>query len=352
MNLFGQSNSPQGPGDPVSGAPDASAPVPLPPEVVIILPVRNAVLFPGLIAPLSIGRPKSVAAVQQAVREERPIGIVIQRDAEVADPGPDDLHRVGTVANIVRYMTAPDGSHHIVCQGVQRMRVLDYLPGTPVLAARVLHIPEPATGGPEIEARFLHLQSQAVEALQLLPQAPQELIAALQATTSPAQLADLAAAYMDVPPSDKQVILETLDLAARMDKVSRLLAGRIEVLRISREIGQQTKAAFDERQREAVLREQMAAIQRQLGEGEGKAQEVAELSEAITKAGMPPEVEEQARKELRRYERTPEAAAESGMIRTYLDTLVDLPWQLPKEKPIDIAEARRILDADHYGLEK
>src|SRR3954471_6232136 len=157
MNLFGQSNSPQGPGGPVSGAPDASAPVPLPPDVVIILPDRNAVLFPGLIAPLSIGRPKSVAAVQQAVREERPIGIVMQRDPEVADPGPDDLHRVGTVANVVRYMTAPDGSHHIVCQGVQRMRVLHYLAGPPVLAARVLHIPESEARGPEIEARFLHL---------------------------------------------------------------------------------------------------------------------------------------------------------------------------------------------------
>src|SRR4051794_5419474 len=351
MILFDSPNGPQRSDGGAPGAQDAAS-APLPGDALIILPVRNAVLFPGLVAPLSIGRPKSVAAVQQAVREERSIGIVMQRDPEVADPGPDDLHRVGTVANVVRYMTAPDGSHHIVCQGVQRMRVLDYLPGTPVLAARVLHIPESEARGPEIEARFLHLQAQAVEALQLLPQAPQELIAALQATTSPAQLADLAAAYMDVPPSDKQEILETIDLAARMDKVSRLLAGRIEVLRISREIGQQTKAAFDERQREAVLREQMAAIQRQLGEGEGKAQEVAELSEAITKAGMPPEVEEQARKELRRYERTPEAAAESGMIRTYLDTLVDLPWQLPKEKPIDIAEARRILDADHYGLEK
>src|SRR4051795_5175830 len=249
-------------------------------------------------------------------------------------------------------MTAPDGSHHIVCQGVQRVRILDFLPGTPILAARVMHLPEPEARGPEIEARFLHLQSQAVEALQLLPQAPQELIAALQTTSSPAQLADLAAAYMDVKPEEKQEILETIDLAARMDKVSRLLAGRIEVLRITHEIGQQTKAAFDERQREAVLREQMAAIQRQLGEGDGKAQEVAELAEAIAKAGMPPEVEEQARKELRRYERPPEAAAEAGMIRTYLDWLVELPWGLPEAKPIDIREARRVLDEDHYGLEK
>jgi ATP-dependent Lon protease len=345
MALSSDSNGP-------NDEPAMGSSAPLPPDVTIVLPVRNMVLFPGLIAPFGIGRPKSIAAVQQAVREERPIGIVMQRDPEVADPGPNDLHRVGTIANIVRYMTAPDGSHHIVCQGVQRMRILDFLPDTPFLTARVLHIPEPETRSPEIEARFLHLRNQAVEAIQLLPQAPEELVAAVRATASPAQLADLAAAYMDIRPEDKQEILETIDLLPRMERVSRLLADRIEVLRITHEIGQQTKAAFDERQREAVLREQMAAIQRQLGESDGKAQEVQELTEAIAKADMPPEVEEQARRELRRYERMPEAAGEAGMVRTYLDWLIDLPWALPEEQPIDIAEARRILDQDHYGLEK
>ena len=142
---------------------------------------------------------------------------------------------------------------------------------------------------------------------------------------------------MDIKPQEKQEILETIDLALRMDKVSRHLAERIEVLRLSHEIGQQTKATFDERQREAILREQMATIQRQLGEGDGKAQEVAELNEAIAKAKMPPEAESQARKELRRYERMPEAAAEAGMVRSYLDWLIELPWSLPEEKPIDIA---------------
>src|SRR5690606_7597342 len=151
---------------------------------------------------------------------------------------------------------------------------------------------------------------------------------------------------------EKQEILETVDLIPRMDKVSRLLAQRIEVLRLTQEIGRQTKAALDERQREAVLREQMAAIQRQLGEGDGKAEEVAALAEAISNAGMPPEVEESARKELRRYERMPEAAAEAGMARTYLDWLIELPWALPEEKPIDLERARRILDEDHFGLEK
>ena len=335
---------------PVGVTPDQATPIPA--DALIIVPVRNTVLFPGVVIPITIGRPKSIAAAQQAVREQRPIGILLQRDVDLSDPGPDDLHRVGTMANIVRYITGSDDGHHLVCQGVQRIRVLDYLPGTPFPVARVLHIPEPTTSSPEIEARFLNLQRQAIEAAELLPQAPQELIAVLQGTTSPSTLADLATSYMDIKPQEKQEILETVDLALRMEKVSRHLAERIEVLRLSREIGQQTRATFDERQREAILREQMATIQRQLGEGDGKSQEVAELNEAIAKAKMPPEAESQARKEVRRYERMPEAAAEAGMVRSYLDWLIELPWSLPEEKPIDIAEARRILDEDHYGLEK
>jgi ATP-dependent Lon protease len=325
---------------------------PIPSDALIIVPVRNTVLFPGVVFPITIGRPQSIAAAQQAVREQRQIGLLQQRDPETNEPGPDDLYRVGTLANIVRYITGPDDTHHVVCQGVQRIRVLDFLPDMPFLAARVLHIPEPITTSPEIEARFLNLQRQAIEAAELLPQAPQELIAVLQGTTSPSTLADLATAYMDIKPQEKQEILETVDLALRMDKVSRHLAERIEVLRLSNEIGKQTKATFDERQREAILREQMATIQRQLGEGDGKAQEVAELNAAIAKANMPAEAESQARKEVRRYERMPEGAAEAGMVRSYLDWLIELPWSLPEEKPIDIAEARRILDEDHYGLEK
>ncbi len=199
---------------------------------------------------------------------------------------------------------------------------------------------------------MLLLRQQAIEALELLPQVPTELIAAIQNAQQASPLTDLTAAYMDIPADQKQAILETVDLALRMDKVSRLLSQKIEVLRISQEIGRQTKAVFDERQREAILREQMAAIQRQLGEADGKAAEIVELNEAITKAQMPPEVETQARKELRRYERLPEQAAEAGMIRTYLDTMVELPWQLHEEKPIDIGESRRILEEDHFGLEK
>ncbi|OKO86580.1 DNA-binding protein [Bradyrhizobium sp. NAS80.1] len=326
--------------------------VKIPDDALIIIPVREMVLFPGAIAPIAIGRPKSIAAAQQALREQRPVGIVLQRSPEIEEPGPDDLYRVATIANIVRYITAPDGTHHIVCQGVQRARLLDFLPGTPFPAARMQQIPEPTTTSPEIEAHTLNLQRQAIEAVELLPQAPPELAAMFQNTTAPGALADLATSFMDIKPQDKQEVLETIDLALRVEKVSKHLAERLEVLRISNEIGQKTRASFDERQREAILREQMATIQRQLGEGDGKAAEVAELTAAIAKANMPPEAEAHAKKELRRYERMPEAAGEAGMVRTYLDWLIELPWALPAEKPIDIKEARRILDADHFGLEK
>ncbi|MDA9505677.1 DNA-binding protein [Bradyrhizobium sp. CCBAU 11386] len=326
--------------------------VKIPDDALIIIPVREMVLFPGAIAPIAIARPKSVAAAQQALREQRPVGIVLQRSPETEEPGPDDLYRVATITNIVRYITAPDGTHHIVCQGVQRARILDFLPGTPFPAARIQQIPEPTTTSPEIEARALNLQRQAIEAIELLPQAPPELAAMFQGTTAPGALADLATSFMDIKPQDKQEVLETIDLALRVEKVSKHLAERLEVLRISNEIGQKTRASFDERQREAILREQMATIQRQLGEGDGKAVEVAELTAAIAKANMPPEADAHAKKELRRYERMPEAAGEAGMVRTYLDWLIELPWALPAEKPIDIKEARRILDADHFGLEK
>lgn len=325
----------------------------LPPDALIILPVRSFVLFPGIVAPITVGRAKSVAAAQQAVREQKQVGILMQRATETADPNPADLHQMGAVANIIRYITAPDGGNHLICQGEERFRIVEFLSGWPFLVARVVRIPETTVQTSEIEARFLHLRSQATEAFQLLPQAPEELIGAVEAVKSPGALADFAIAYMDVKPEEKQEILETVDVAARMEKVSRLLAHQIEVLRLSQEIGRQTKESLDERQREILLREQMAAIQRQLGEGDsGKVAEMTKLGEAITKAEMPKEIDDQARRELRRLENMSEASSEYGMTRSYLEWLIELPWKLPEEQTIDIAEARKILDNDHYGLDK
>lgn len=324
----------------------------LPEDIVPILPVRGFAAFPGAIAPLTIGRPGSVAAAQAAAREVRALGILMQRDPQTSDPRGEQLHEIGVLANVLRYVADPQGAHHLICQGEMRFRVVAFVEGYPFLAARIERLPDEAAQTTEIEARFENLKHQALELLTLLPEAPAEIIAEVQAETSPSRLTDITAAYLDAPPAEKQTILETLDLAERMDMVLKLTAHRIEVLRLSLEIGAQTKAALDERQREIVLREQLAAIQRELGEGEGAKLDIATLAEAIGKAGMPQEVEAAARKELRRLERTPEAAAEYSMIRTYLDWMCELPWRLEEAHPIDLAEARAILDEDHYGLKK
>src|SRR5579885_3014789 len=197
---------------------------PLPPDAMIIVPVRNVVLFPGMVMPVTVGRPRSIAAAQQAVREQRQVGILKQRDPEVDEPAAIDMHRMGTVANVVRFITDQSGTHHLVCQGDQRFQIVEFLSGWPFLVARVLRVPEPATRTPEIEARFVNLKAQAVEAVQLLPQAPSELVAAVEGADTPPALADLAAAYMDVKPAEKQEILETIEIGARMDKVAKLLA--------------------------------------------------------------------------------------------------------------------------------
>ncbi|WP_421998933.1 endopeptidase La [Reyranella sp.] len=326
--------------------------VTLPPDAMIVVPVRNTVLYPEIVFPITVGRPSSIAAAQQAVREQRQILLVLQRDPEKDEVGPEDLYRVGTVANIVRYMTSPEGGHHLICQGVQRYRITDFVEGHPFLLARGLHVAEPEPSGSEVEARFLVLRQQVGEVLELLPRVPPELRQTVEATTSPGLLADLAMTYLDAAPAEKQGALETIELVPRLDKVSGLLAHRLEVLRLSAEIGSKTKASLEGRQREALLREQMAAIQKELGDEGSNKQELADLEKAIGEAKMPPEVEQVARKELRRLQRTPEAAGEYSMIRTYLDTLIELPWAPPEPKDIDIAEARRVLDADHFGLEK
>jgi len=325
----------------------------LPENTLILIPTRNLVLFPGTVLPITLGRQRTIAAAQAAMRLSRPIGLVLQRDPGTDDPIPVDLHRMGTEATLLRYVTSPDGTHHAICQGERRFRVLDFVDGYPFLAARVEHVPELESTSKDIAARLLNLRNQAVEVLQLLPQVPAELVNAVQSVTSAPALADLIASFMDITPAEKQEILETVDVERRLDRVSAMIAYRIEVLRLSRQISEQTKGKIDDRQREFLLREQIKTIQKELGEGEdAKAQEIAELAKKIVEAKMPPEVEEHAKRELARLERMPEAAGEYSMARTYLEWLTELPWSVESGKAVDIAEARRILDADHYGLAK
>jgi ATP-dependent Lon protease len=325
---------------------------PLPEDAMIIVPLRNAVLFPGVMSPITMGRAASVAAAQEAARTESRIGFLLQRDSQKEDVGPADLYWVGTAGQVVRYIAGNEGAHHIVVQGQARFRVLEFLEGWPFLVARVAVIDNAEETSPEIEARFLQLKERAIEAIQLLPNVPEELAGVVQAMNSPALLADMIANLVDVKSEEKQSVLETFDLKRRLDKVLGLLSERVAVLRLSKEIGDKTRAEFDERQREHVLREQMRQIQKELGEGDDTAAELDELKKTIDEAGMPEDVHKHASKELKRLQRMGEGSAEGGMLRTYLEWLGELPWKLEEAAPIDIAQARKVLDEDHFGLEK
>jgi ATP-dependent Lon protease len=342
------------PPSPPASAPEApNALESLPADALILIPTRNLVLFPGTVLPITLGRQRSTTAAQAAVRLSRPIGLILQRDPTMDDPMPVDLHRVGTEANVLRYVTSPDGSHHVICQGERRFRVIEFLDGFPFFVARVERIAEPEGQSKEIDARLLNLRNLALEVLQLLPQTPAELVNAVQGIETAPALADLIASFMDITPQEKQEILETLSIEDRLDLVSKMLAYRLEVLRLSRQISDRTKETIDDRQREFLLREQLKTIQKELGEGDdAKSQEIAELREKIAQAHMPEEVEAHAKKELSRLERMPEAAGEYSMARTYLEWLIELPWAAEEPAEIDIGEARRILDEDHYGLRK
>lgn len=324
----------------------------LPDDAIVIVPMRGTVLFPQVVLPLVIGRESSIAAVQQAVRSEKPVGLLLQlRDAD-EDPAPNDLYQVGTVAEILRYITAPDGNHHIICQGKQRFRAKEFLPGYPFLVARAeLHV-ESEISNKDIDARMITLKHQSLEALNLSRQAPAELINAIQATTSPGMLADLVSSFLISKAEEKQRILELFDVQERLDKVLDLLNYRIEVLKLSSQISEQTQETMGKRQREYLLREQMKAIQKELGEGEENAAEIEDIDKAITAAKMPEEVEKQARKELSRLQHMTDGSGEYSMLRTYLDWLTELPWSKSSSADIDIAKARNILNEDHYGLDK
>jgi ATP-dependent Lon protease len=319
--------------------------------MLIILPVRNLLLFPGVVSPVSMARERTVAGAQEAVRTERKVGFLLQKDPAQDEPGPDDLHKVGTVATVLRYVTQ-DGTHHLVVQGERRFRVLDFQPGLPFMLARVEYLNETGLSSSEVEARTLNLKRQAREAIKLLPQAPGELASAVEGMESPSLLADLVASFMDIKGAEKQQILEMTDLSARLDRVSDLLAHRIEVMRLQRQIEEQTRGAIDDRQKEALLREQMRQIQKQLGVDESSSEELAELKEALDKAGLPIEALEQAKKELKRLERMPDASGEYSMVRTWLDLLIQLPWAKLDAETIDIEKAREVLEADHFGIDK
>ena len=331
-------------------ATSAPPPTELPAGVVALVPMRNLVLFPHVMMPISVGRARSVAALQQVVRGGGLLGIVLQRDPQVEDPVRETLVDVGTVARVVQVLEGKEQVMHAVCQGVQRFRIEALVPGYPFVAARVRLLDEPGQVSARLEALGLQLHQRATEILGLLPGVPAEVGHTLQAVRAPAELADIVAGLIDASVAEKQALLETDDLEQRLDSLLHLLSRRIEVLRLSQEIGARTKEQLDDRQRRFLLTEQLNAIRKELGEDTAADEDIARLAEQIGQAGMPAEVEAQARKELGRLERMGEASSEQSMLRTYLEWLCELPWALPAAEPIDLQAARQLLDDEHHGL--
>jgi ATP-dependent Lon protease len=317
-----------------------------------ILALRNTVLFPSTVMPLTVGRPQSLQAVEEAVRQQLPVGIVAQRSPEVDIPRVEDLYEIGTVADVLRMTPARGAQRQVVVQGRQRFRIIETIQTEPFLVARTLLIEEHAPQTREFEARIMHLREQAAKFLSLLPQPTAELKSTIESIEDPIALIDIIASAVDLPIIEKQEILATVDVVTRLHKVSTHLTRQVEVLELRQKIRTETKESVDKAQREYYLREQLKAIRKELGEEEGKNVEIEELRRKIEALKAPPDVEKEAFRELSRLERMSEMSAEHSVVRTFLDWIIELPWSVSTEERIDLPSAREILDIDHHDLEK
>jgi ATP-dependent Lon protease len=317
-----------------------------------LLAIRNTVIFPVLAFPINVGRDKSLKAVDRAMESDRLMGIVAQTDAKIEDPDTGELHTVGTAVKILKSVKMPGNKLNVIIQGLSRIRILEFVHTEPYLKARVEMLDEEEVKGLEVNAVLLNLREQAQKIIELSPHIPSEASFLVKSIDNPAILSDIVASNLSVSVEEKQELLETLDVRERMEKVIALLNKEIQVLELSNKIQTEVKGEMDKAQREYFLREQMKAIQKELGEVDERQEEFEELKRAIKKAKMPADVEKVALKELRRMSRMSPGAAEFTVSRTYLDWLTELPWSTSSEDKLDIKEAEEVLNDDHYGLDK
>jgi ATP-dependent Lon protease len=323
------------------------------PDVLGILPLRGTVIFPQAVTPLAVGRPGSVKLVQEALQGSRIIGAVMQRDPSVDDPRAQGLHAVGTVILIHKAMKQPDGTVRLVVQGLSRFRITDVLQEAPFLRARIQRLVDDAPATLEVEALARTASTLFQKVVSLSPTLPDELQNILGAAEAPGVLADLVAGALPILPTAlRQELLETIGVAERLQRLVAALTKEAEVLELGSKIQSEAQSEMSKSQREYYLREQMKAIQKELGDGDDRTQEIDALRKKIDAAGMTEEAKNEALRELDRLAKMPPAAAEYTVARTYIDWLVSMPWQQESADNVDIAAARTILDEDHEGLEK
>ncbi len=320
------------------------------PEVLPILPLRGLVVYPQTAVPLMVGQSRSIRLVDSVVAGDRLVGLVSSHDPDNEEPDPGEINSIGTIAAVHRLFRAPDGTIRLLVQGLARIHVDEYMETDPFLKARVTALPETVEANIEVEALMRNIGEQFRQLGELVPSIPGELLASTLSIDDPLQLVYTIATYMRIALSDAQEILEIDSTADKMRKLMGLLGKELEVLELGRKIQADAQSEIDKVQREFYLREQLKAIQRELGEADETQVDTEEFRRKIEEAGMPEEAEKEARRELDRLSKLPTAAAEYGVIRTYLDWLTSLPWSKSTEDNLDIQHAREVLDEDHYDL--
>ncbi len=336
-----------------------AGPAPAPPEGGIalppnlpLMPLRDVVLFPGIIHPLSVGREKSLALVQQAVMTDRLFAAALQKQPDQDDPSFDDIHHVGCVVRILKLIRMPDETQTVVVQALARIRLKGLTQTDPFLRADVEPLPDVVEPSKELDALVVTARELMRQVIELSPRIPSEAAGVVNSIQSPTHLADFIAANLSIDSQRKQALLEEPNVTQRLRTVTRLMQHEIEVLKLANRIQTETRDRIEERQREHYLREQLKSIQEALGEKDEKTVLLEQLRADLDAAGMPEEVRREAERELRRLEAMPVAAPDFNVVRTYLEYLAELPWQKRTEDRLDLAEAERILQRDHYGLEE
>ncbi|HSS32549.1 MAG TPA: endopeptidase La [Solirubrobacterales bacterium] len=322
------------------------------PEALPVLPLRDSVSFPETLNPLAVGQERSIQLVNDVLGTNRMLVMVASRDPEKDEPGPEDLYDVGVVGFVARMIKIPDGTLRILVQGTQRVKLSDYLTEQPYLVAQISELPDKSKPSAELEALTRNVQQTFTEIVEQIPYLPEELQLAVANIDDPAALGHLIAGSLRISTEEKQGLLEEVDVAKRLRHLSRILARELEVVALGTQIQSQVQSEVDKGQREFFLRQQLKAIQDELGEGDEQQAEVSELRERIEAAELPTHALKAADRELARLEKLPPAAAEHGVIRTYLEWLVELPWSRQTSDNLDLKHARKVLDADHYDLEK
>jgi ATP-dependent Lon protease len=322
------------------------------PDALPILPLRETVTYPDTLTPLAVGQERSINLVNDVLSGNRMLAMVASKDPDNDKPGPDDLYGVGVAGTVARMMKVPDGTLRILVQGSVRIRIVDYISEEPYLVAKIEEMPDVIEASTELEALTHNVQSTFSQIIEAIPYLPEELQLAVANLDEPSALSHLIAGALRISTEEKQELLETVDVTKRLRRLSEILTRELEVVQLGSKIQSQVESEIDKGQREYFLRQQLKAIQEELGEEDEQQAELNELRERIEEAELPEEPQKSAERELSRLEKLPPVAAEYGVIRTYLEWLVDLPWSKETEDNLDIAHARKVLDDDHYDLEE